>query len=118
MSAEDGASDALAWAVQRDRRVVRRGLTLGLVLWLLCAVVLVAAALWADAGGRAVLVGVTLAWTVGVIGAAAWLLVAGVVDLVADLSVSRRRLWWTVGVTLLAFVSPVLVLGAAGTVGA
>ncbi|GEM_PF-3492363 len=99
---------------RRDASVVRRGLAAGGLVWLLGAATLVGVALRAGGGGRAVLLGATLAGALAVVVTAAWLLVAGLLDALADRLPGRRRLLWTAGATLLAFLTPMLVLGAAG----
>ena len=98
----------------RDASVLRRGLLVGALVWLLGAGVLIGVALSAGGGGRAVLLGLTLAGALAVVVLAAWLLVAGLLDVLADRLPGRRRLVWTAAVTLAAFVTPMLVLGAAG----
>ncbi len=99
---------------RRDTSVLRRGLGVGALVWLLGAATLVGVALRAGGGGRPVLLGLTLAGALAVVVVAAWLLVAGLLDALADRLPGRRRLMWTAAVTLAAFLTPMLVLGAAG----
>ena len=44
--------------------------------------------------------------------AAAWLLLAALLDVLAGHPPDRRRTLWTIGMTLLAMLGPFLVLGA------
>jgi hypothetical protein len=95
----------------RDRRVVRRGFVAGGVVW-----VLVAGPLAVAAGGddRAVLVAVLLGLTFGAFAASGWLLVAAILDLWVGEPPARRRVVWTAAATLLALISPFLLLAAGG----
>ena len=102
----------MAAARDRDATVVRRAVRAGAVVWAGSALVLVVVAV--GAGGRAAALGVTLGFVAGAIVTAAWLLVAGILDMLADHHLGRRRLVWTAGALLVALVGPILVVGAAG----
>jgi hypothetical protein len=55
-----------------------------------------------------------LGFVIGGIVASGWLLVAAAIDLRTDQPIGRRRVAWTVGVTAVAALSPVMVAGVGG----
>ncbi len=96
----------------RDRVTVRRALIAGGVVWALVGGPLV---MWfAPAGGQASAVGMLLGLVFAGMITSTWLLVAAAIDLWTGQPVDRRRLAWTVGVTIATMLSPLLVLGAGG----
>ena len=100
----------------RDAVVVRRAVRAGLVVWAASALILGLVA--GQAGGRAAALGVTLGFAAGAVVTAGWLLIAGVLDMLADQHLGRRRMLWTLGSLLVSLVAPILVVGAAGRAGA
>jgi hypothetical protein len=97
---------------ERDRLTVRRALIAGAVAWALVGGPLVVGL--APAGGQASAVGMLLGFVIGGIVASGWLLVAAAIDLRTDQPIGRRRVAWTVGVTAVAALSPVMVAGVGG----
>ena len=95
---------------ERDRTTVRRALKAGAVAGVLVMVLLLSLALSGNAPGGAVVVmsGIAL----GSLVAAAWLLLAGLLDVFAGEVPSRRRVAWTVAAVMLAMLGPFLVVGA------
>lgn len=91
---------------------MRRALLAGVALWVVGGAVLVAVVVRAGGDGAAGVVAVMVALVAGSLLASAWLLLAATLDLVAGEPPGRRRVLWTVGVLLFAFVSPLLVAGA------
>lgn len=98
----------------RDVAVVRLALRAGGVVWAVVAGLLLSVVLLGGHGGRAGLAAVLSGLVAGAAVTSGWLLLAGVLDLLADVPVGRRRLAWTAGAVLLTLASPILVLGAAG----
>ena len=98
-------------APERDRTTVRRALRAGLVVTVVAGVPLVVAALLAGAGlvGLAVVAGLAA----GVLATAGWLLLAGLLDVWAGDLPGARRLAVTAVFTVLALLSPYVVLVAA-----
>lgn len=96
----------------RDRTTVRRALVAGLLVWILSGAALGGGL--ASAGPRAAAAGLLLGLSAGAVVASAWLLVALGLDVYADHRPSRRRLTWTVGVTVFAVLSPALRLALGG----
>jgi hypothetical protein len=96
----------------RDRRVLRRAAVAGGGAWALLSAALLLGALATRAGVRGVLLALTFGLTVGALVAAAWLVLAAVLDVVAGHPPGAGRLAWTVGVALFALASPVFVVAA------
>lgn len=97
-------------AAPRDRTTVRRALKAGGVVAVLVGAPLVVAAV---VGAPALwLAAVFAGLTVGTLFAAAWLLLAGVLDVSAGVFPGRGRVAVTVVVTLLAMLTPFLLLAA------
>lgn len=82
------------------------------MVWVTLGGPLVAVGVRAGAGGAAGLAAVMAGLVAGALVASAWLLLAAALDLLAGCRPGRRRLLWTAAVTLFAFVSPFLLLGA------
>lgn len=101
-------------SADRDAEVVRRARRAGLATWAGAGGGLAVWSALAGGGGRTGLVAVTVGLLLGAVVCAGWLLLAGILDLLADQRPGRRRLLWTAGAVLLVLVSPMLVLGAAG----
>ncbi|MGI8575567.1 MAG: hypothetical protein ACR2MA_09565 [Egibacteraceae bacterium] len=97
----------------RDEAVLRRALRVGALGGGSVAGLLLATAAMAGSG-RGGVVALTIGFLVATLLVAAWLLVSIVVDLVADAPPGRRRVAWAAGAFLVALISPVCVLGAAG----
>jgi hypothetical protein len=98
----------------RDTEVVRRGLRAGLLTAVVVGGVLVGGALLAGGGGRTGFVAVVAGFAAGAVALTVWLLLAGVLDLLADHRPGRRRLVWTLGAVLATILSPLLLIAAAG----
>lgn len=98
----------------RDAEVVRRGLRAGLLTWAVVGGLLLVAAVLVGGTGRLGLVAVMMGFVSGTLVTGGWLLLAGILDLAADRRLGRRRLAWTLGAVLAAFLSPVLIVGALG----
>ena len=98
----------------RERRITRRAASAGVVVWAVATVIAFAVFTSAGGGGRAALLSVTMGLVVGALVTTTWLLLSVLLDLFAGIQPGRRRLWWTVGSFAFSFVSPALVLGAAG----
>lgn len=108
----DGSSEEASESAARDRRSVRRALLAGGVVWAALGGTLVVVGLLAGADGAAGFAAVMAGLVAGALVASAWLLLAVFLDLLAGAPVGRRRVAWTAGLVLLAFVSPFLLLGA------
>ncbi|MGI9016677.1 MAG: hypothetical protein ACR2HR_06165 [Euzebya sp.] len=91
-----------------DRRTVRRALRTGGIV----ALVMTVATGLANAafGGDGITAGIwfTSSLVVGALVASGWLILALLLDLIAGVLPGRRRMWWTVGLFAVAFVSPIL----------
>jgi hypothetical protein len=98
----------------RDALVVRRALRAGGLTWLVIGGLLLASVLNAGGGGQAGMAALLLGLVFAGVVTSAWLLLATVLDLLADDPPSRRRILFTAGVTLFTLLSPVLVAGARG----
>lgn len=98
----------------RDARVARRGLTAGGVVWAGLSVLLVGVTVSAGGTGRDGLVAVLAALVAGAATASGWLLLAALLDVLADEPPGRGRVALTAAVLALAVVSPLLVVGAHG----
>ncbi len=98
----------------RDREVVRRGIRAGLLTWAVAGGLLLVATVLLGGGGRLGLVAVMMGLVVGSLVASGWLLLAGILDMLADHRPGRRRLTWTAATVVFTFLSPILVLGAMG----
>jgi hypothetical protein len=98
----------------RDRRVVRRGLLAGGVVWAVLGVALAVSQTAAGGGGRGVLAGILLGLVLGLIVASGWLLLALLVDIIAGQVPTRRRVATSVAVLGAAMLSPLLLLAAGG----
>ena len=96
---------------ERDRTTVRRACKAGGVTALLVVGMLLVLTLLGSGPGGAVVVSAAIA--VGSLVAAAWLLLAGLLDVFAGEPPGRRRLVWTVGAVLVAMLGPFLLIGAA-----
>jgi hypothetical protein len=99
----------------RDRRVVRRALLAGGVVWVVLAAALIAMVVVSGAGGRAGATMMFLALCFGSATASVWMLVALALDAVAGERVGAGRLVWTAATVLFTLISPMLVLGAQGS---
>lgn len=98
----------------RDAEVVRRGLRAGGAVATVLGVLLVGRVLALGTGGDAGVVAALAALTAGAIVTAAWLVLAGLLDLFADHVPSRRRVVWTVGAAGIAGSMPLVTLAAQG----
>ncbi|MGH8910508.1 MAG: hypothetical protein ACRD0K_29450 [Egibacteraceae bacterium] len=98
--------------MDRDRRIVRRALLAGLLVWVALAALLVGATVRAGLGGRQGAMAAFLALCFGSATSSLWLLLALVLDAFASQPISRRRQLWTAATVLFTMISPVLVLGA------
>ena len=94
---------------------MRRGLRAGGVAGVLVIVLLLSLSLSGDGPGGAVVVSAGIA--LGSLVLAAWLLLAGLLDVLAGEVPSRRRVAWTVGAVLLAMLGPFLLIGAVAQSG-
>lgn len=83
-------------------------------MWAGLSAVLVGITVVSGGSGRDGLVAVLAALVAGAVTASGWLLLAALLDLLAEEPPSRGRMVLTVAVLLLALLSPVLVLGAHG----
>ncbi len=97
---------------QRDRRIVRRAFVAGGVVWSVLTVGFVTLAALSGQGPRTWTALGLLALLLGVMSATAWLLLAAMLDLVAGMRPSRRRLTWTAAMLLATIAMPILVLAA------
>lgn len=97
-----------------DRRVVRRALLAGALVWTFVAGVLLAGVIGSGGPGRHGLVVVLLGLTLGTLVAAGWLLLSIILDLLAGTAPGRHRVRWAASLFAVAVVCPMLVLGAAG----
>ena len=95
-----------------DARVIRRALTAGGVVGGVVSLLGLAGVFAVGGGGALGLAAVLGGLTLGAAVVAAWLLLSVVFDLLAGRSPTARRLWWGLGVAVVAFVTPVLLLGA------
>lgn len=91
-----------------DRRTIRRALRAGVIV--MVGTVLVTLVLNVAFGGDGVTAGiwVTSSIVVGTLVTAGWLVLAMLLDLVAGEMPGRRRLIWTAGAFVVAFLSPIL----------
>jgi hypothetical protein len=105
----------VAVSLARDRRVVKRALVAGGVVWAVLAGVLLTFVILGGGSGRAGATVVLLALCFGSATASVWLLLALATDALAGERVGPGRLAWTVATVLFTFVSPMLVLGAQGS---
>lgn len=94
-----------SWA-QGERVTVRRALIAGGATWALLGGGLMVGMASAGTGGR--VAGMLLGLVCGGMVASAWLLIALCIDLWTRQPLGRRRVVWTVGVTLATMISPVL----------
>lgn len=108
----DGSAGSGRSPRERDRVTVRRALLAGGAAWALVGGPLIVGL--APAGGDASAAGMLLGLVVGGIVASGWLLLAAAIDLRTDQPIGRRRVAWTVGVTALAVIAPVMVAGVGG----
>lgn len=101
---------------ERDEAVVRRALWVGALAGGSVAGVLLTASAVAGSG-RGGVVGLALGFLVAALLVTIWLLVSIVVDLLAETPPGWRRVAWAACAFLVALVSPICVLGAAGASG-
>lgn len=104
--------------LDRDRRIVRRALAAGAIVWAVLGGVLVAPALGAGLGGQEAAAMVFLALCFGLATSSIWLLLALALDAYVGARIGRRRLVWTAGMVVCTMISPMLVLGAQGAASA
>lgn len=95
-----------------DWRVIRRALVAGGAVAAVIAATLLVGVVIVGAGGAVGMAAVLGALTLGSLVAAAWLLLSVLFDLLAGRSPGPRRLWWGLGLGMVAFIAPVFVLGA------
>lgn len=112
MTGADTGSRPVRDVAERERVTLRRAAVAGFATWALVGGGLAVGL--AGAGGQASAAGVVLGAVIAGIVASAWLLAALAIDVATRRPVGRRRLLWTIAVTLLTMVSPVFVLGAGG----
>ena len=96
---------------ERDRTTVRRACKAGGSAALLVVAVLLVLTLLGSGPGGAVILSAAIA--LGSLIVAAWLLLAGLLDVFAGEPPGRRRLVWTVGAVMVAMRGPFLLIGAA-----
>ena len=101
---------------ERDSTTVRRALKAGAVAAALVVAGLVALTIAGSGPGGAVVV--TAAIALGSLITAAWLLLAGLLDVLAGEPPGRRRLAWTLGAVVVAMLGPFLLIGAAAQTAA
>lgn len=96
-----------------DRRVIRRALRAGLLVLVVLGVLLVGGVAAAGGSGQAGAIAFFTAFTLALLTSAGWLVASVLADLAAGARPNRRRLLWTLALSAIAFVAPVLVVGAA-----
>lgn len=95
-----------------DARVIHRALIVGAGVTGAVSGILVAGVVLIGGTGALGVAAVLTGVTMGLLAAAAWLLLSILLDLFADRSPGPRRLWWAVGLAAAGFVAPVFILGA------
>ena len=108
MSGDQAAEAGDAPAVDRNRTTVRRAVRAGAIGGAVAAGFMLILAVQSKVAGGAVLAAAIAGW--GVI-AAAWLLLAALLDVLAGEPPNLRRVVWTAVATLVAMLSPFLLLG-------
>lgn len=93
-------------------RTISRALRAGALTAAVLAVASTVAVLAGGGTGAGVAVFVMMALVLGILVCAGWLVLSVILDLLAGHMPDRRRLLWTAVAFVIAFVSPVLVLGA------
>lgn len=99
---------------ERDRTTVRRALLAGALTSTVIGLPLLVSAVVGGQGGAVALATVLLGLTLGGLVASAWLLLAGILDVMAGERPGLRRMVWTAALVGVTLVSPLLLVAARG----